>query len=91
MSYFMFIPDAAVQNGWLLYRSFFSHDNEPIDLLSFHREIVNIYRMKYSSRQRSHIFSLADVTLFRGRSNESRVRSEVRFDGIKHYSLSNPT
>ena len=89
--FFMFITDAAVQNAWLLYRSSSSHDNEPTDLLSFQKEIANVYRMKYSSRQRSHIFSPADVTLLRGKSNEIRVPSEVRFDGIKHYPLSNPT
>ena len=47
--------------------------------------------MKYSSRQQSHIFSLTDITLFRGKSNDKRVPSEVRFDGIRHHSISNPT
>ena len=79
MPFFMFMLDAAVQNAWLLYQSSSNPDNEPMDLLSFCREIVNIYRMKYSSRQRSHIFSPTDVTLFRGISNDKRVPSEVRF------------
>ena len=61
-----------------------------MDLLSFRREIVNIYRMNYSSRQRSHIFSPTDTTLFRGKSNDKKVPSEVRFDGIWHDPLSNP-
>ena len=78
------------KNAWLLYRSSSNPDNEPMDLLSFRREIVNIYRMKNSSRQRTHIFSPTDVTLFRGRSNDKRVLSKVRFDGIWHYALSNP-
>ena len=46
--------------------------------------------MKYSLRQRSHIFSPANVTLFRSKYNERRVLSKVPFDGIKHYLLSNP-
>ena len=91
MPFFMFMPDAAVQNAWLLYRSSSNPDNETMDLLSFRREIVNIYRMKYSSQQRSHIFSPTDITLFRGKSNDKRVPSKVRFDGIRHYPLSNPT
>ena len=62
-----------------------------MDLLSFCREIENIYRMKYSSRQRSHIFSPTDMTLFRDKSNDKRVPPEVRFDGIWHYPLSNLT
>ena len=47
--------------------------------------------MKYSSRQRSDIFSPADAKLFRDKSKERRVLSEARFDGIKRYPLSNPT
>ena len=47
--------------------------------------------MKYLSRQRSHIFSPTDVTLFRSKSNEKGVALEVCFDGIRHYPLSNPT
>ena len=62
-----------------------------MDLLSFRREIVNIYQMKYSSRQRSHIFSPTDITLFRGKSVDKRVPSEVHFDGIWHYPLSDST
>ena len=89
--FFMFMPDAAVQNAWLLHRSSSNSDNEPMDLLSFGREIVNIYRMKYSSPQRSHIFSPTDIVLSRGKSNDKRVPSEVRFDAIRHYPLSNPT
>lgn len=58
------MPDAAVQNVWLLNRSTSSHDNEPMDLLIC-KEIVNIYRVKYSPQQRIHIFSPTDVTLFR--------------------------
>ena len=87
----MLMPDAAVQNAWLLYQSSSSHDKEPMDLLGFHREIVNIYRIKYSLQQRSHIFSPVSVTLLKGKSTEEKVLSEVHFDGIKHYQLNNPT
>ena len=44
--------------------------------------------MKYSSRQRSHIFPPTDITLFRGKSNNKKVPFKVRFDGIRHYPLS---
>ena len=81
MPFFMFIPDAAVQDARLLYRSSSGHNNESMNLLIFHRETVNIYQMQYSSRQQSHIFSPANATLFRGKSNNRRVPSEVRFDG----------
>ena len=91
MSFFMFIPDGTVQNDWLLYQSSSSHNNEPFGSVSVHRGIVNIYQMKHSSRQRCHVFSSADVTLFRGNSNEWKVPSEVRFNGTKHYPLGNPT
>ena len=62
-----------------------------ITSLSLCREIVNIYQMEYSSQQQSHIFSPTDVTLFRDKSNDKRVFSEVCFDCIWHYPLSNPT
>ena len=87
MPFVMFMPDAAVQNTWLLYRSSSSHENEPMDLLSLRREIVN---MTYSSRQQNHIFSSINVLLFSGKSNEKCAPSEDRFDG-RHYQLSNPT
>ena len=73
MFFFMYMPDAAVQNAWLLYRSSSRHHHEPMDLLSFRAKIVNIYRMEYSSLHRSYIFSTTNATLFRGESNEKRV------------------
>ena len=85
------MSDTVVQNAWLSYGSSSSHDNEPMNQLSFGREIVNIYRMKHSLQQRSHIFSPTDVALFRYKSNKKSVPSEVRFDGIRHYPLSNST
>ena len=90
MSVLMFMPDAAVQNVWLLNRSTSSHDNEPMDLLIC-KEIVNIYRVKYSPQQRIHIFSPTDVTLFRSKSNEKEWLPEVNFDDTRHYSLSSLT
>ena len=45
--FLMFMPDAAVQNAWLLYRSSSSHSNEPIGQLRFSREILNICQVKY--------------------------------------------
>ena len=47
MTFFMFIPDTAVQKTWLLYRSSYSHDNEPTDLLSFLTESIGIERKNH--------------------------------------------
>ena len=74
MDVFLQIPDATVQNAWLLCQSFSNHDNKAMNLTSFQRKVVNIYRMKYLSRQQSHIFSPGDLTLFRGTYNERRLR-----------------
>ena len=90
MDVFLQIPDATVQNAWLLCQSFSNHDNRAMNLTSFQRQVVNIYRMKYLSRQQSHIFSPGDVTLFRGTFNERRLRKFL-FDGIKYHPLSNRT
>ena len=64
MPFFMFFPDTAVQNAWLLYRSFSSHYNESMDLPSFRREIGNICRIKYSSQQRIHMLAPTNVAVF---------------------------
>ena len=58
--------------------------------LMLRRQILTIYQVKYSSRERSHI-TLTDVSLVRGKSNEKRMPLEVCFDSIRHYSLINPT
>ena len=88
---FMFMPDVSVQNSWLLYRKSTLYKVKPLDLLGFRREIVNIHRMKYSTKQRGTIRPPLEITLFKGRLNENRVPTAVRYDGVRHYPLSNPT
>ena len=89
--FFMFIPDVAVQNSWLLYRKSTLYKDKPLDLLGFRKEIVNVYRMKCSTQQRGTIRPPHEITLCKGRSNENRVPAAVRCDGIRHYPRSNPT
>ena len=87
----MFMPDVAVQNSWLLYRKSTLYKEKLLDLLGFRRKIVNVYRMKYSTQQRGNILPPHEITLFKGRSNESRVPTAVRYDSNSHYPRSNPT
>uniref|UniRef100_H3AE94 PiggyBac transposable element-derived protein domain-containing protein n=1 Tax=Latimeria chalumnae TaxID=7897 RepID=H3AE94_LATCH len=47
--FFMFMPDVAIQNAWLLYRNPAGSKNRPQDLLAFQREMVNVYRLRYSA------------------------------------------
>ena len=88
--FFIFIPDVAVQNSWLLYRKSALYKDKPLDILRFQREIVNVYRMKYSTQQSGTIRPPHEITLFKGRSNENRVPTAVRYDRIRHYLQSNP-
>ena len=89
--FFMFMLDVAVQNSWPLYRKSTLYKDKPLDLLGFRREIVNVYRMKYSTQQTGTIRQPHEITLFKGRSNQNRVPTAVRYDGIRHYPRSNPT
>ena len=57
---------AYVQNSTL-------YKDKPLDLLGFRREIVNVYRMKYSTEQRGKIRPPHEINLFKGRLNENRV------------------
>ena len=65
--------------------------DKPLDLHRFWTEIVTVYRLKYSTQQRGTICPPQKITLFKGRSNENRVATAVRFDGIRHYPGNNPT
>lgn len=48
----MFMPDVAIQNAWLLYRNSAGH-NRSLGLLAFQREVVNVYRLKFSAEARN--------------------------------------
>ena len=87
----MFMLDVAVQNSWLLYRNSTLYKEKILDLLGFRKEIVNVYRMKYSTQQRGNIRPPHEITLFNGRSNENHVPTAGRYDSIRHYPRSNPT
>ncbi|MGH0120113.1 UNVERIFIED_CONTAM: hypothetical protein FKN15_063334 [Acipenser sinensis] len=49
----MFMPDVAIQNAWLLYRNSAGHKNRSLGLLAFQREVVNVYRLKFSAEARN--------------------------------------
>ena len=80
--FYMFMPDVGVQNSWLLYRKSTLYNDKPLDHLGFQREIVNVYRMKYSTQQ---IRPPHEITLYKERSNENRVLTAVPYDGIRRY------
>ena len=46
---FMFMPDAAIQKAWLLYKKSCDYQDKPPDFWAFRAKKVNIYRMKYST------------------------------------------
>ena len=66
------------------------YKDKPLDLLGLRREIVNVYRMKYSTEQRGKIRPPHEINLFKGRFNKNRVPTAVRYDEIRHYPRSNP-
>ena len=70
----------AMQNAWLLYQSNKDQSGPALDLLTFRREVVNIYLQKYANRY---------CTLGRPHGRilpaKRRVSSEIRFDHIGHY------
>ena len=45
----MFMPDAAIQKAWLLYKKSCDYQDKPPDFWAFRAKKVNIYRMKYST------------------------------------------
>ena len=46
---FAWVPDMAVQNAWLLYRTYKTTDDPELDLLAFRREIESVYLAKYKT------------------------------------------
>ena len=59
-----------------------------LQVVSVFEEKQLMHRIKSSTQQRG---TPHEITLFKGRSNENRVPTAVRYDGIRHYPLSNPT
>ena len=87
--FFMFMPDVAVQNSWLLYRKCTLYKDKPLDLLGFRREIVNVYRMKCSTQQRG-LFAHHTKSPY-AREDQMKTVSQQQFDmmasGIIHEAI----
>ena len=75
----MFMPDDAMQNALLLHRKSDASNSRPLKLLGFGREIVDIYRRKYSSRK-CGVASVGRPILVASR-NLVKVPEPSRFDG----------
>lgn len=85
--FFMFMPDVAIQNAWLLYRNSAGHKNRSLDLLAFRREVVNVYRLKFSAEARNAPGIGRPLTA--GRQRKEKVPKAVRRDEQGHYPKTN--
>lgn len=79
---FIWVLDAVIQNGWILYKKSTCHQSSSLDLLAFRRHIVRSYTLKYCSDQRSN---------GRPQPLQTRVPNEVRLDRTGHFSVDIPT
>ena len=89
MPLFIFMPDAAIQNAWLLYRKSDASKLRPLNLLGFRREFVDICRRKYSSRQRG--VGSVERPILVASKKLVKVPEPVRFDGQGNYPGSSLT
>ena len=89
MSLFMFMPDSAMQNAWLLYRQSDASKSIPLDLLGFRKEVVGIYCQKHLSWQ-SGVGSVGHPVLVTSRKLV-HLSEPVRIDEQGHYRASNLT
>lgn len=77
---FVWVPDVIMQNSWLLYRGNKAEDSESLDLLSFRRNVVQTYLMRYkkprpmNGRPRGRI-----------QPASRRVSNDVRLDQTNHF------
>ena len=88
MSFLCSCLNVAAQKVWLLH---WKMSKRHLGILRFCREIVNTYRMKYSTRKRRTIHSTAEVDFCSGKLNKRNVPGTVGHDEFKHYPLSNST
>lgn len=84
---FAFLLDAAMNNAWLLHRRCPSHENDPLDQLSFRRRIVDVYLRRHRVDRRVGRPLKGTVP----RSTAKRVLDEIRKDNENHFLESRPT
>ena len=89
MSLFTLIPDAAMQNAWLLYKQSDASQSIPLELLVFRREVVGIYCRKYLSRHRG--VDSAGCQILVASRKLVQVSEPVGFGGQEQYRASNLT
>ena len=99
-SLFAWTIDMVVQNGWLLYRQFKKPDQPPLDLLGFHREIVNVVFSKFCSAratagrpreqffqlQREYVLMSATIIKIIIKNNHSHKKDVVNVEKIRENS-----
>ena len=77
-SLFAWIPDMVMQNAWLIYRTYKQDDDVIYDLLSFRREIVNAYIVKYKERNVIPCRRTNTVVA-------KKVPDDIRLDVLNHF------
>lgn len=81
---FAFLPDAAVNNGWLLYRMSPAHENQPLDQLAFKRSVAQVYLQLLRSQQ--HLPRAVQPQ----QAKRQKVATEVRHSNAAHHLRSMP-
>ena len=76
-SLFAWMVDDILQIVWVLYRISKDEYNEPLPLLSFRRDFINVVFLKYSKEGRS---SSSHVGI-------RNVPSDICYDDTKHYQV----
>lgn len=81
---FAFLPEAAMQNAWHLYRISEHAETSPLDFLAFRREVCKVYFMRGPKRQAGRPYRYTGAI-------DKRVPCDVRYDNQGHMITVNPT
>ena len=76
---FAWVPDMIMQNAWVLYRRYKAPSDPNYDLLSFRREVVNVYLTQYTANYSNN----SDHC---GLNKAHSVSQSIRLDQQGHYS-----
>ena len=89
-SLFAWVLDVALQNSWILYKTFKSNNEPSLDLLNFRREVVKVYFTKYRRSSQARSSSQSSV-VDHSQARRGAVLADIRYDKIGHFSESCPT
>jgi DNA excision repair protein ERCC-6 len=81
---FAFLPDAAINNAWLLYRLSPAHGNLPLDQLAFKRSVAQVYLQLLKAQQ--HLPGAVQPQ----QTKRQKVAAEVRHSDAGHHLRSMP-